>query len=336
MECYLFIKNKVNWTNAKNACADLNSHLVRNENAEIDAFLRDVMDVEDITSIWTGANDLETEGVFVWEDNGVPVSYTDWEENNPNNYHNKQHCVRFKESESWNDLYCYRLYAYACQRTLLPEANSNANTTVSTTATGPTTITPSTDGVINSISEDHINGSGDPVTEKSWDQGDTTIGNTNNTLIDVSEGSAATSPESSTVRSNSSTTEYQGSTATSTGSTDGSNRSTGTQLDRNCFCCNKNNVTHLTNDKKQEIITQLKEELYVAKTNTSASRRKLISVYDSRPSSVALGGLGCTLLVFTLGCIVVPDIINLVRFLVMFAERRKAEPDQTRRTPTNP
>ncbi|XP_033724885.1 pneumococcal serine-rich repeat protein-like [Pecten maximus] len=65
----------------------------------------------------------------------------------------------------------------------------------------------------------------------------------------------------------------------------------------------------------EEILRMLKTELAVNKTNLSSQRRKLISVYDSRPSSAAMGGLACSILATLVGVIVVPDAVALGRFV---------------------
>ncbi|XP_021340139.1 cell wall protein DAN4-like [Mizuhopecten yessoensis] len=85
----------------------------------------------------------------------------------------------------------------------------------------------------------------------------------------------------------------------------------------NCSkCCFKSIKTrNLDQQERDEIKHALKVQLAVNKTNLSIQKRKLISVYDSRPSSVAMGGLACVVLAAVVGVIVVPDVITLGEFV---------------------
>ncbi|XP_021376271.1 uncharacterized protein LOC110465033 [Mizuhopecten yessoensis] len=80
-------------------------------------------------------------------------------------------------------------------------------------------------------------------------------------------------------------------------------------------CFNANYSRKLDQHEREQIQHSLRVQLAVNKTDLSAQRRKLISVYDSRPSSVAVGGLACVILAAIVGVIVVPDIICLGRYM---------------------
>ncbi len=52
---------------------------------------------------WIGFNDRVTEGTFVWA-NGEPVTYINWDVNEPNNSFGTEHYTQMKQSGRWNDL----------------------------------------------------------------------------------------------------------------------------------------------------------------------------------------------------------------------------------------
>ena len=59
---------------------------------------------------WLGANDRATEGKFVWAATGQPVTYTNWDGNNPDNY-KEEDCAQILTSNPsingrWNDINC--------------------------------------------------------------------------------------------------------------------------------------------------------------------------------------------------------------------------------------
>ncbi|XP_060080197.1 uncharacterized protein LOC132559584 [Ylistrum balloti] len=89
-------------------------------------------------------------------------------------------------------------------------------------------------------------------------------------------------------------------------------------VDRNkCkICCLPRNLTrHLDLRELEEIKHMLKVQLTLNKTSLSSHQRKLISVYDSRPTSKAMGALACVILAAAVGIIIVPDILSLVGFV---------------------
>ena len=51
-----------------------------------------VLGTSDDSQYWIGFNDILTEMNFMWSD-GSPVRYTNWAENEPNNYRQSEDCV---------------------------------------------------------------------------------------------------------------------------------------------------------------------------------------------------------------------------------------------------
>ena len=55
----------------------------------------------------TGLSDYcNEEGVFTWKSDGSSLDYTNWKENEPNNYLDNEDCVQLNHDSQWNDLRC--------------------------------------------------------------------------------------------------------------------------------------------------------------------------------------------------------------------------------------
>ncbi|XP_062609278.1 uncharacterized protein LOC134271029, partial [Saccostrea cucullata] len=65
--------------------------------------------------------------------------------------------------------------------------------------------------------------------------------------------------------------------------------------------------SYITNETLAEWIKNMKKNLSVDKSNTSAYNRSLISVYESRPSAVQIGSVGVFLISFTITALILPD-----------------------------
>ncbi|KAL4239465.1 hypothetical protein ACF0H5_000280 [Mactra antiquata] len=66
--------------------------------------------------VWTGGNDLETEGIFLWSDGSpVPIKGS-WYEGDPNNYFGGQHCMELAEPHTlWKDAVCVLAALSICE-----------------------------------------------------------------------------------------------------------------------------------------------------------------------------------------------------------------------------
>lgn len=132
---YFFCDGAVDHATAVERCASVGMHLVHIDDAEENAFIDSVMTAEACcpesvdpndswTGLWIGANDIETEGVWVWEDdqtvfwmgnydyvtmeNGSAVDgrYSSWGPIQPNRaYDGDEDCVRTK-GLVWHDTPC--------------------------------------------------------------------------------------------------------------------------------------------------------------------------------------------------------------------------------------
>ena len=65
---------------------------------------------------WLGLTDVETEGIFLWED-GSSLSYKNWNVNEPNNCCGEEDCAQVRKSKSrkWNDDKCTKQKFALCQ-----------------------------------------------------------------------------------------------------------------------------------------------------------------------------------------------------------------------------
>ncbi|XP_053402959.1 alpha-N-acetylgalactosamine-specific lectin-like [Mercenaria mercenaria] len=99
-------------------------------------------------------SDLTTEGSFVWHYSGKSANLTDWYENEPDDFFQREDCVdmfKSKDGYAWRDDDCTRSYNYICEtnatavpETTLEPTTQEPNTTmfiVPESTTGVTTVT---------------------------------------------------------------------------------------------------------------------------------------------------------------------------------------------------
>lgn len=69
---------------------------------------------------WTGGNDIETEGQFVWDQSNTTISFSNWSPNNPSiKYPNKaptRDCIDIYRNGEWNDRQCSHLNPFICEK----------------------------------------------------------------------------------------------------------------------------------------------------------------------------------------------------------------------------
>ena len=100
---------------------------------------------------WIGANDLWKvkndfmqkktvrkksfqEGAWNWERNGSHLTYTNWENGQPNNQNGHQDCLEFQDYGHWNDEDCNDHHRPICQK--FTPSTTLSNTSPSTSTTG--------------------------------------------------------------------------------------------------------------------------------------------------------------------------------------------------------
>ncbi|KAJ8040400.1 Alpha-N-acetylgalactosamine-specific lectin [Holothuria leucospilota] len=139
--CYRYMSQyRKNWAEASNICKTESQknrgHLVTIESEKENEFLRNwwINILSPLKGgkwqyIWTGLNDIDEEGTFVWSD-GSHVTYTNWGESQPDNRFNNSDCVtmvvrRASDPGKWDDARCYGRRAYICEYTCTDCENSN-------------------------------------------------------------------------------------------------------------------------------------------------------------------------------------------------------------------
>jgi polyhydroxybutyrate depolymerase len=113
------------WSDAKAACEGMGYRLAKLDSAAKNAW---VSNLRGTMMSWFGANDMATEGTWVWTDgeqfwsgqaNGTPVGgrYSKWASGQPNDYNN-QDCGHYFQDNvgQWGDEACGKQFRYVCEQ----------------------------------------------------------------------------------------------------------------------------------------------------------------------------------------------------------------------------
>ena len=82
--CYKFFQQQRTWAEAKTHCEALDSHLVTIHSKDENEFVLSLIAASGGGDIWMGANDLATDGTWVWVDGEDWGQYTNWGPDEPN------------------------------------------------------------------------------------------------------------------------------------------------------------------------------------------------------------------------------------------------------------
>ncbi len=108
---YFFCEMSVTWPEARRACQAAGTDLAIIDDEAENAFVAANLSA----TSWVGANDIDSEGTFVWITPGTDgfgvahVSFTAWATFTPDNcggVFGQQDCVRVDASGKWNDSAC--------------------------------------------------------------------------------------------------------------------------------------------------------------------------------------------------------------------------------------
>ena len=118
---------KLDWQEAAAFCQSLGGNLVSITTAEENEFVKKMVS-EYGTDCWIGANNLTTDGKFIWCD-GEEFSYTNWAEGQPDNDNGVEHYVHMEIAGTWNDHNSSMKMAFVCETIpeLEPVAAPQAN-----------------------------------------------------------------------------------------------------------------------------------------------------------------------------------------------------------------
>ncbi|XP_069136743.1 uncharacterized protein [Argopecten irradians] len=267
---------------------------------------------------------------------GIPYTWAEWEAGQPANCGSRQ-CVKLRDLKM-RTAECLNSWLALCENdtTDIPSSTESVTpTNAPTTADRQSTIR--THRMLDSFSyatTSPVDGNTDTTVSNEEVTSNDKDFTTNNhiTTTDLSSTESASSSGPSSTDSGTTSTPYDlthkyyttstnFSLDTKPRTTEGNDATTSisnyitynnTQTDTMQCCCRKAKDIQFTPEELQTAIAAMKKTLTVLKSNTSMSRRKLISVYDARPSSVMIGSSGCVIIIFILCLIVVPDILHLV------------------------
>ncbi|XP_078330815.1 collectin-12-like [Crassostrea virginica] len=126
--CYHKGQTKGNWSEAKTECRKMCSYLIEIESKEEDdwisaTFLENVncpAGIYDDCTAWTGLNDLDIEGTYVWDHSNAPLNFSNWNDKEPSLY-NPNHaltkdCIDILRGGVWNDRPCSYLNWVICEK----------------------------------------------------------------------------------------------------------------------------------------------------------------------------------------------------------------------------
>jgi len=113
--CYAVFSAVGTWSESEAACVTAGGHLASVASAAEDAFVSQL--VQGNSSL-IGATDTASEGSFLWTD-GTAFSYTQWNDGEPNNSNDEEHCTEMYSNGAWNDLSCASGGTFICE---LPSA----------------------------------------------------------------------------------------------------------------------------------------------------------------------------------------------------------------------
>nr|XP_009671983.1 PREDICTED: LOW QUALITY PROTEIN: macrophage mannose receptor 1-like [Struthio camelus australis] len=123
---------KKSWFEAEEFCREIGGNLVTVKTREDQVLIWQLASDKGLNTqaFWIGLFRLNPDEGFTWID-GSPVIYENWNEDEPNNHEETEHCVMFNKSPQmrWNDLSCEHLLNWICEvkkGTLLkPEPNNS-------------------------------------------------------------------------------------------------------------------------------------------------------------------------------------------------------------------
>ena len=108
---YTLMNNALSWSDASAACLAAGQHLASVHSAAENALL---LTAAAGNTVWIGGTDAACEGAWKWSPSGTPLSYTNWNGGEPNDYGGNEDCLRVSSWGSWNDRMCTDKLKYVC------------------------------------------------------------------------------------------------------------------------------------------------------------------------------------------------------------------------------
>ena len=121
--CYFGNDQLLSWQGATDFCLEQSANLAYiNSEAENDVVTH--VFPSTILRTWIGLNDIAREGVYVWENDNSPASYTKWASGQPDNGQFREDCAELLlafisvgfTASYWTDRSCFLQLVSVCKR----------------------------------------------------------------------------------------------------------------------------------------------------------------------------------------------------------------------------
>ncbi|XP_075158350.1 C-type lectin 16-like [Haematobia irritans] len=118
---YIETKNKFNWYAAVSECTRKNMNILTIDNAEKAREIKDLINSnfkeQEKPLLYIGGSDLAEPGKFIWHSTGHIFEYTNWGQEEPNNFDQMEHCVHIGlyDDSLWNDINCNNRFGFICE-----------------------------------------------------------------------------------------------------------------------------------------------------------------------------------------------------------------------------
>ena len=115
---YVVVEDPKTYDDARANCEAMGRKLPEPKSAEEDDEIVELAKSYNMDAFWIGVDDLAEEGVFKYESDESPVTYTDWQPGMPDNYDNNEHCVEISGllNYRWNDQDCSAVLPSVCEK----------------------------------------------------------------------------------------------------------------------------------------------------------------------------------------------------------------------------
>uniref|UniRef100_A0A8W8NW69 C-type lectin domain-containing protein n=1 Tax=Magallana gigas TaxID=29159 RepID=A0A8W8NW69_MAGGI len=126
--CYIQVQGRYTWDEAKNECEKMCSYLVEIDSQDENDFLTTTIINKDNCgtetdykcSSWTGGNDIDMEGGYVWDHSYTDLNFTNWSPQEPSEVNPdsalSRDCIDIKRSGFWVDRPCSTLNSFVCEK----------------------------------------------------------------------------------------------------------------------------------------------------------------------------------------------------------------------------
>ena len=110
---YKLMNEALSWNDAHAACLAAGLQLASVQSASENARL---VTAAAGNRVWIGGTDAASEGTWKWSSTGTPLSYTNWNSKEPNDWGGNEDCVEVNSSGKWNDCNCAKRFKFVCDR----------------------------------------------------------------------------------------------------------------------------------------------------------------------------------------------------------------------------